>query len=1169
MLYVERSNRTEALFAGLAERLTAPGRDPLARSVVVVQGAGMERWIAQRVARLQGVCANVEFPFPRPFLESVFAALPDASGLDPSPSGDPADAAARIWDLERMTWAIAQVIAVSMEEGRREAVYAPLVRHLEGTDGDWRLVALARQIANVFDQYITYRPDWVFRWARDGTAPAELRSDPDVEWQIRLFLALREKLGPGHMADRAHAFIAAITSSDRRALEASLRRRFPDAVEIFAVSTLPPLHLDVVRGLATLLDVRLSVLTPSRAWYSDLWREKRDAGAAPIGAIGSLLAGLGRLGADFQKTLEEGTSPDGGDRDLFVVPTTEEDDASLLLRLQARILDLDDEAPASAARPVARADDSIRVHLCHGPRRELEVVESVLRAAFERDPTLAPEDVIVMAPDIDAIASDIDAVFGPGADDRGGIPYRIADRGTYRRSPVADAFRALLGLVGTRMTRSAVFEWLSLSDVAARFSLDESGVESLADWAERAGFRFGLDEAQRESLGLPPLRAHSLAGSLDRLILAHALGETQDVVGGLSPVALDAFADPAWIGAIAEVDALLGFALRGSREARSVADWTGWLGDLLGRSLARRDDNSHEHGAILALFDRLRIAAGAAGFTRAISFEAIRERVVAALEESPSPQAFLAGGVTFCQLVPLRAIPFRLVVITGLVDGGFPRSRAAAGFDLMARHARAGDRTIRDDDRHLFLEALLSAREKLVLTVPARDLQDGQARPVSIVVSELLDAVAERFELAPLAAGDPPIAPPAASESDARRALRDALVVVHPLQATSPRYFEADRDPRLGSRSERSYRGALARREALAAGVWTPRQFLAPAGTGMLARRAVEAGAETTAPRLTLDELIERLLRSTRYFAREVLGLRLPRPDEVQGDLDPFELTPLEKASIGRDLFADLAVGIPFEQAVARMRANPALPDGFQGELLTRRLRAEAKAIAEIAAVRQSGERLPDLPFELELPARADGAHPRLVGQLDRLWRTARIEAGFGRLGGHREASLWIRHLVLCALATQGHALPRESVGIGRPVSADRSKRAERLPVVVFAPVEAPLEILGPLFDLAWRVPEAPLPYFERASRAFADSLFTTKEGDEPRAWRAARSVFEGRDDSGRRTPEGEQELDTLRVWEGGSPIEPAGESAAPLGFDELARVFFEPLLAARSGLPE
>ena len=1142
MLFVERSNRTETLFAGLAARLTAPGRDPLARAVVVVQGAGMERWIAQRIARLHGVCANVAFPFPRPFLESVFAAIPSAEG----------EPAAPVWDLDRMTWSIAQEI----DAGRERSEYAPLARHLGGADGDWRLVQLARQIANVFDQYISYRHDWIECWERDAANPAALANDPDAGWQRQLFRALREKLGPGHMADRARTFLAAAAAPDHRTLAANLRRRFPDAIEIFAVSTLPPLHLAVVRGLATLLDVRLSVLTPSRAFFSDLWRELRDDEAGQAGAIAALLAGLGRLGADFQQTLEDTASPEGGDHELFVEPAAGREDASLLLRLQARLLDLDEGERSARASRVARADASIRVHLCHGPRRELEAVEGVLRAAFERDPSLAPEDVIVMAPDIDAIASDIDAVFGPGADDRGGIPYRIADRGSYRRSPVADGFRALLALLGSRMTRSAIFDWLALVDVAARFGIDEAGVEALADWAARAGFRFALDEAQREALGLPRLRAHTLAGGLDRLILAHALGATKDVVRGLSPVALDAFADPAWIGSIAEVDALLSFAVRGSREPRAVADWTEWLETLLARSVVRSDANSHEHGAILAVLARMRSSAEATDFELEIPFEAMRERVVSALEQSPSPQAFLAGGVTFCQLVPLRAIPFRVVVITGLVDGGFPRSRAAAGFDLMSQHPRPGDRTTRDDDRHLFLEAILSAREQLVLTVPARDLQNGQARPASIVVSELLDALDASFEL----------------EGESANGLREWLVVAHPLQATSRRYFEQGRDPRLESRSERAHRGALARQQAIDSLERRPRQFLAPEGTGLLARRADKAldvtldgkrpiaGAAPPVPTLTLDELIERVLRSTRYFARQVLALRLPRPEEVQGDLDPSDLSPLEKASVGRALFEDLAEGVPFARAVERMRANPVLPVGFQGELLARGIRAEAQSIAEIAAVRRAGEPLPDFPFELalDLPGLTGGASVRLVGCLRELRRDARVEAQFGRIGGHREAALWIHHLVLCALVDQGHALPSESVGIGRPSRDDKLS-----PVVVLSRVQDPLPILASLFRWAWSVPEAPLPFFERASRKFADGL-RTSEAAEPNAWRAARSEYEGRDDSGWRQAEADQELETVRIWEGRSPIERAAEAGVPFGFDELARGFFEPLFAVR-----
>ncbi|MBY0400307.1 exodeoxyribonuclease V subunit gamma, partial [Myxococcota bacterium] len=969
--------------------------------------------------------------------------------------------------------------------------------------------------------------------------------------------------------------------------DASVRRRFPDAIEIFAISTLPPLHLEVVRGLASLLDVRLSILAPSRAWYSELWRELRDGDAGTASPIAALLSGLGRLGADFQKTIVEGASPDGGEEDRFEVPDEGRADAPLLARLQARLLDLDESELEEASRRVAPADDSIRVHLCHGPRRELEVVLDLLRAAFARDERLRPEDVIVMAPDIDAIAADVEAVFGADADadGRGGLPFRIADRGTWRRSPVAEAFRRLLALIGTRMARSDVFDWLAQADVAARFGLDEAGVEALADWAERAGYRFGLDEEERASVSLPAERGHTLAGSLDRLVLAHALGETRELVAGLVPIGLDAFAEAAWIGAIGELESLLSRTARERRQRRTVAHWTRWLGDLLARSVARDDANSHEHAAILAVLERIRSAALATGFDRELAFEAIRERVVAALEQTPSPQAFLAGGITFCQLVPLRAIPFRIVVVTGLVDGEFPRSHAALGFDAMALAPRAGDRRLRDDDRHLFLEAILSARDQLVLTVPARDLRDGERRPPSIVVSELLDAIEATFVLegdGAVGRDEPKVADPRAKSPGAK--LREWLVVPHPLQATSPRHFEQGGDPRLVSRSARAYRGALARRQVELAEGGATRRFLpegglSPAGVGVEAGsgtiagrpklRVVRAGPptmgepEATSP-LPLELLIERVLRSTRHFTGTVLGLRLPRPQAVASDLDPVELEPLERSELGRGLFEALSAGEALEQARLRMLANPLLPEGRAGEWLARPLVEEVRAIAAIAARHRSGEQLADRAFELEVPC-VGGGRAMIVGRLDSLWREARVEAEYGRLGGIREASLWIRHLVLCALAERGEELPVVSLFVGRPPSGSGQKTMR---VARFERVAEPLALLARLVSWSDTVGTAPLPFFERASRGFAEQL-AKAPGDEPKAWRDARDTFEGRDDAQYRVPEAEQALETVRLWEGCQPIARAAELGIPLGFDEVARAFFEPLLAARTVSPE
>lgn len=1136
MLYVERSNRTERLLEGLSERLMAPGRDPLAPAVVVVQGRGMERWIAQSIAREHGVCANVDFLFPKGFVERVFEGLGEVL-----PEANPG------WELPRLRWHVARQILAH----RDDPAFAPLARHLEAVDGDRRLVQLASRVADLLDQYVTYRPEWIEAWV----AGEPTSMPPDAAWQPRLVRAIHADVGPGHVADRVRAFGRAARSAARAALAERLRSGLPDLVEIFAVSTLPPLHLSVVEALSRLRDVRLSVLSPSRHYWADLWQEVRDDpsaemegeavapgglfGAGPASPTVTFLAGLGRLGADFQRVLEETAPEPRADSDRFALPDPGGDPPSLLARFQRGLLDLEPDDPADPADSrIPWRDDSIAVHLCHGPRRELEVVESLLRDAFERDPGLRPEDVIVMAPSIDEIAADVEAVFGASGDARAAIPFHIADRGAFRGSPVAEALRELLDLLGGRCTRTELLDWLVRPPVREAFGLDEAAVEELGAWAERAGVRFGLDEDHRADLGLARERAHTWAGGLDRLALAHAVGASDAVFQGTTPVALGIASEPRWLGALGDVVSLLSDRRAWARTPRSVDAWCRGLGSLLSDAIARTDANAHELTAIRALLDEIAAAARGAAFEHPVPFEAIRDRVVQGIEATPAAQAFLAGGVTFCELVPLRAIPFRVVVLVGLVDDAFPRGAPAPAFDLMAEAPRPGDRSPRSDDRYLFLEALLSARDRLIVTVPAFDLRDGSDRPPSVVVSELIDALGGLFE----------VEPPA---SHAPIALRDWITVRHPLRASSPRYFRDALASRLKSRDAEAYAGALARERVDSGGEATPRRFLAQGGAPGAGGAATSEGS----PILSLDELVARLLRSTRHYAFDQLRLRLPRPEASSGDLDPSELDGLIEHRLGNALLDPIRSGLAPTVRDARLLADPTMPAGLPGRTGAARLASEVDAIARILDARRRGERLPDLVLDLPLdPESGGGDAPRILGRLDQLWSGGRIATDFARIGGRAECDVWIRHLVLCAMVERGAALTPESVLVGRPASGADEQ------VVVFGPVENARALLARLFGWAWQASNAPLPFFPRTSRKFAELAIADKLD---RAWRDARFQFEGSDSAFGPPPEGAA-LEIQRVWEGVSPLEAEDATTEPTAFDVLAEGFFGPLLEAR-----
>ena len=108
-----------------------------------------------------------------------------------------------------------------------------------------------------------------------------------------------------------------------------------------------------------------------------------------------------------------------------------------------------------------------------------------------------------------------------------------------------------------------------------------------------------------------------------------------------------------------------------------------------------------------------------------VEFEVVMAELDKAGQTDSLSSGFMAGGVTFCEMLPMRAVPFKVVCLLGMNDGAYPRPTAVPAFDLIAANPRLGDRSRRKDDRYLFLESILSARKCLYLSYVGQSVRDG------------------------------------------------------------------------------------------------------------------------------------------------------------------------------------------------------------------------------------------------------------------------------------------------------------------------------------------------------------------------------------------------------------------------------------------------------------
>jgi exodeoxyribonuclease V gamma subunit len=1123
-MYLYRSNRTEALVEALAEVISKPLGSPFMPECIVVQSRGLERWLAMELSKRLGVLANAEFPFPRRITRRVL----DAVLTQPPEASD-------YFEPETLTWAIAKLLP----DLARLDPSTPIAHYLDQTRSEIRLVELARRVAGVFDRYIVYRPTWLYEWEQGEGS----------DWQALLWRMLIAQRGRQHLAARTQAALEILRQpSAQEKLTATL----PERISVFAVSSLPPFYLDVFNALSERVKVHLFALSPCREYWADARSaresarnlkghspELTDKGASNLTEGHRLLVSLGRLHRGFQLLLEQTAQYQESEQDFYREPGAE----TMLAALQSDMLSLRSRGPKPGQAPPLRVrpdDQSIAIHSCHSPLREVEVLHDQLLGFFDVEPDLEPHDIVVMASDIELYRPYIDAVFGVESGGVPAIPYAIASSGARSHHPVIEAFLNVLQIVAGRITATEVLDLLTLEPIRGRFKIEPDALTQIRAWVDGSGIRWGVDADHRRSMDQPATAQNTWRLGLERLLLGYAMPEQSRTLfaGRLAyPVFASSSADD--LGRFAELCESL-FELRERfGQALSISVWHSALLGVLERFVDRNDDNAAEHQFVCHALDEFRARVSAAGYDQPLELDTVYSQLLVSLRDNSPGQRLFSGGVTFCELEPARAVPFRVVYLLGMTEIALAVPRTLS-FDRCAQEPMVGDQAERDEMRRLFLEAILSARKRLVISYIGQSICDNAELPASVWVDELLDTLDESFYVAPDTTSS--VTTQGSNNPVAKStSIRDRVIVRHPLQAFSPNYFGSSPDHRLFSYSPTRLVHAKAllgeRRE-------TPGFF-----DGFT---PIAETADAFRDGIELGDLIDFFIHPIEWFYRRRLVLSLREKVDTVLDREPAFLDALENWKLGDALLRDTLRGQTTERTYEVARATGQLPLGTLGLCIYRNLKLEIDTLASAAAPWRGQEPLAPLDVSEALK------ELQLHGSLRGIWPTALLQVTYSRVKAKDELRLWIRHLVLNAARKAGY--PAHSALIGRP------EKDTSAALITFRPVSDPVLHLNCLIELYRYGHRAPLVFLPEASQAFAATMMENKKETDPLidAWKKARGAFNNAI-SPQWSP-GADDPYLRHAWGTEEPFERARAFAEREGkpFDQVALDVFEPLLNHR-----
>ena len=931
------SNRLEKLADALVQQLADSPGHPMKPDTILIQNRGMARWLNLRKADLTGIQMNTRYVYPRALIEELLSgAFENTVPGNQSP-----------YAQEALFWRIYKALP---RWSKQPKAYS-LKRYLDSRNKETaflRRYQLASKIAQHIDQLQTYRPDLLRSWAK--------QNEPE-DWRAIIWKGLNENIGESSPPDLFKAFDGAIAKWKQAP------STWPDQLHLFAISSLPPVYLDLLQSASRWIPVHIYLTQPSPLYWGDqLSKKKLLKSKQAIETPGhGLLGNLGRQGQEFLNNLIDAEVFTRDESEFFESPSQ----AQLLHQLQSDLYELaSPKSPKQASDPTG-----IAVKVCHSERREIEVLKDTLLKRFQEDKSLKPNEVVIMAPNIEDYAASIRSVFGPAKNPKAVLPYSIADYSSRSSSSVAHALIACFDLLQSRFTANGVMNFVSIPAISESFGFSQDDWNVLRTWIEDTGIKWGIDGQHRESATGSFFDAYAWQQGIDRLVSGYCVHPNEDSdwdqqlphpdMEGSSLELLNRFLE-LW-------QFLKGHQQRVSQSMR-ISTWLDTIHEMIAFLFTRHETQFEESQALFDLLATLKQEIDISEADESCDLKVIRSILEDRLEKDIQAGSFFTGSITFCSMMPMRNVPAKFIGLIGMSEAAYPRQDLKTEFNQFPDGSRAGDRSKREDDRYLFLESILAARDSFYLSYTGIDSQTLNEEPASIVVEELLDTLDDYYHF-----------PENASA-------REALVSKESLQAFNPGNFDAHAPASFSSEDLEAAKALIASKIE---------------STG-LDIQSINSNAEYP-DSISWDTFLHFFLNPSRYWLAERLGTHFPYQAHKLEDSEPIEPSHLQDYKWGDTIINDPEI----LSGKREYKLESILPVGTLGKLTYERLALQVRDLVERwneipSGVSQSA------PIDLQLEALHLSG--RIPGASDRNLKYMR----FGNIRSTDLLSGWIQHLLLC-----------------------------------------------------------------------------------------------------------------------------------------------------------
>ena len=695
---------------------------------IVTQTAGMNIWLKQQLAQKLGIAANIQFLKPNDAIHLLFKKL----------SGKYLFQSISAHDLN---WLIFDILNEPEFTNRFQKIAE--YYNQDGLEGEIKRMALAEKIADLFDQYQVYRAHEMDRW-NEGESWDSLkgvRDENDEAWQKYIWNRAHE-IAQDKFSDKTYIGKHILEELDKPDSVEKLQQEVP-ALYFFGLSLITEYHLQIIYKVSEYIKVTFLFQNPApwKYWYEDR-SEKIVDFLKHIGKYESyeeaegnpLLTSWGRLTQNTFKMFFKDDDTLNALEDFGVKePATD----SLLHQVQKSVFNNEKEEIHFSEERIS--DGTITLNSCYSPTREVEVLYNYLvHLIDQKNENLSARDIIVMVSDIDLYGSYIKAVFDNAPHK---FPYTIADESYVVSDTISNALHSILSLGEGQFTSEKVISILDFSAIRRRFQIED--LDSIRRAVDAANIRFGFSGNREDDTDYV-----SWEYGLNRIMFGLCMQGGEEYGEGESsfyPMDIVEGFDMFNIVRFVHFVRVLKQNIKSRAQSRNITEWVQYVEETLFTFIGEIDENPDEDYILLQnqleQYNRLD-----SFYEKNVDYEVFKYNFLPTLANARQSSNFASYGITFCSLIPMRSIPFKVVALLGMDLDKFPRQNRPVSFDLIEKKKQTGDRDIKENDKQLFLDTLLSAEKYFYLSYVGQSSKNNEPIPPSALVDELVDFIATRSE---------------------------------------------------------------------------------------------------------------------------------------------------------------------------------------------------------------------------------------------------------------------------------------------------------------------------------------------------------------------------------------------------------------------------------------